>query len=58
MGPDLPAHGVGDGLTCVRPLPKGLEANKTTIKVPVDWQVDESVLHTLVRARLDELDRR
>lgn len=47
-----------DSVELVRPLLNGLEANKKTIKVPVDWQVDESLLHTLVRARLDELDRR
>lgn len=32
----------------------GLEANKKTIKVPLDWKVDKKLLHALVRARLAE----
>lgn len=39
----------------VRPLLNGLEANKKTIKVPIGWQVDTTLLYTLVRARLAEL---
>ncbi len=38
-----------------RPLLNGLEANKKTIRVPIDWQVDALLLHALVRARLAEL---
>ena len=34
----------------------GLETNKKTIKVPIDWEVDAALLHDLVRARLAELD--
>jgi uncharacterized protein YdhG (YjbR/CyaY superfamily) len=33
----------------------GLETNKKTIKVPVDWKVDKKLLHALVRARLAEI---
>ena len=40
----------------VRPMLKGLEANKKTIKVPIGWKVDAPLLHTLVRSRLAELD--
>lgn len=38
-----------------RPMLNGLEANKKTIKVPIDWHVDAPLLHSLVRARLAEL---
>jgi uncharacterized protein YdhG (YjbR/CyaY superfamily) len=42
----------------VRPLLNGLDANKKTIKVPIDWQVDATLLHALVRARLAEISGR
>ena len=34
---------------------KGLEANKKTIRIPLDWKVDGKLLHDLVRARLREI---
>lgn len=34
---------------------EGLEANKKTIRIPVDWKVDKTLLHDLVRARLAEI---
>jgi uncharacterized protein YdhG (YjbR/CyaY superfamily) len=37
---------------------QGLEANKKTIKVPLDWKVDKKLLHDLVRARLAEIGKR
>ena len=33
----------------------GLETNKKTIRVPLDWKVDKKLLHALVRARLAEI---
>jgi len=35
---------------------KGLETNKKTIKVPLDWKVDSALLDRIVRARLAEID--
>jgi len=40
----------------VRPMLNGLEANKKTIKVPIGWNVDATLLHALVRGRLAEID--
>ena len=40
----------------VRPMLKGLEANRKTIKVPIGWKVDNPLLSALVHARLAELD--
>lgn len=33
----------------------GLESNKKTIRIPLDWKVDKKLLHDLVRARLAEI---
>ena len=35
---------------------KGLEANKKTIRVPVDWTVDAPLLRLMVEERLAQLD--
>jgi len=35
---------------------KGLEPNKKTIKVPVDWKVDAALLRLMVKERLAQLD--
>lgn len=40
---------LGDRLT-------GLESNKKTIRIPLDWKVDRKLLHDLVRARLADID--
>jgi hypothetical protein len=34
---------------------KGLEANKKTIRVPVDWKVDAPLLRLMVKERLAQL---
>ncbi len=46
----------GNAIEALGPRLVGLEANKKTIKVPVDWDLDVALLHTLVRGRLAELD--
>ncbi|MFM9131832.1 MAG: DUF4287 domain-containing protein [Actinomycetota bacterium] len=40
---------LGDRLT-------GLESNKKTIRIPLDWKVARKLLHDLVRARLADID--
>lgn len=35
---------------------KGLEANKKTIRVPVDWKVDAALLRLMVKERLAQID--
>lgn len=46
----------GDVVASVAPKLKGLEVQKKTVRVPLDWKVDPKVLDVLVKARLDELD--
>jgi len=47
-----PWGGISD---TVRARLKGLEANKKTIRVPVDWKVDAPLLRLMVRERLAQL---
>ncbi|MFM7061496.1 MAG: iron chaperone [Actinomycetes bacterium] len=47
-----PWGGISDA---VRARLKGLEANKKTIRVPVDWKVDAPLLRLMVRERLAQL---
>ena len=45
----------GDVLASVAPKLKGLDVQKKTVRVPLDWKPDPAVLETLVKARLAEL---
>lgn len=45
----------GDVLTRIAPKLKGLDVQKKTVRVPLDWKVSATVLETMVRARLAEL---
>jgi len=45
----------GDVLAQVAPKLKGLDVLKKTVRVPLDWKVNATVLETLVKARLAEL---
>ena len=45
----------GDVVAKVAPKLKGLEVQKKTVRVPLDWKVDPAVLEILVKARLAEL---
>ena len=45
----------GDVLAKVAPKLKGLDVQKKTVRVPLDWKPDPAVLETLVSARLEEL---
>ncbi|MFM7617542.1 MAG: DUF4287 domain-containing protein [Actinomycetes bacterium] len=47
-----PWGGISDA---VKDRLKGLEANKKTIRVPVDWKVDAPLLRLMVRERLAQL---
>jgi uncharacterized protein YdhG (YjbR/CyaY superfamily) len=47
-----PWGGISDA---VKARLKGLEANKKTIRVPVDWKVDAPLLRLMVRERLAQL---
>ena len=47
-----PWGGISDAVTARL---KGLEANKKTIRVPVDWKVDAPLLRLIVRERLAQL---
>ena len=47
----------GDGaLDAARPLLDGYKVNKKTVQVPLDWDVDRSILLAMVDRRLAELD--
>jgi uncharacterized protein YdhG (YjbR/CyaY superfamily) len=47
----------GDGaIDAVRPLLDGYKVNKKTVQVPLDWEVDRSILLAMVDHRLAELD--
>jgi uncharacterized protein YdhG (YjbR/CyaY superfamily) len=48
-----PWGGISDA---VKARLKGLEANKKTIRVPIDWKVDAPLLRLMVRERLAQLD--
>ena len=45
----------GDVVAKVAPKLKGLEVQKKTVRVPLDWKPDPAVLNALVTARLAEL---
>lgn len=45
----------GDVLAKVAPVLKGLDVQKKTVRVPLDWKPDAKVLDALVSARLREL---
>lgn len=45
----------GDVLAKVAPKLKGLDVQKKTVRVPLDWKPDPAVLNALVMARLAEL---
>lgn len=45
----------GDALARVAPELKGLDVQKKTVRVPLDWKPDPVVLDALVMARLAEL---
>ena len=47
-----PWGGISDA---VKARLKGLEANKKTIRVPVDWKVDAALLRLMVKERLAQL---
>jgi uncharacterized protein YdhG (YjbR/CyaY superfamily) len=47
-----PWGGISDAVTARL---KGLEANKKTIRVPVDWKVDGPLLRLMVKERLAQL---
>lgn len=47
----------GDGsLDAARPLLADYKVNKKTVQVPIDWEVDRSILLAMVDHRLAELD--
>ncbi|MGD9792359.1 MAG: DUF4287 domain-containing protein [Acidimicrobiia bacterium] len=46
----------GDVLDAIDDKLRDYATNKHTIKVPLDWKIDESLLHAMVQARLAELD--
>ena len=46
----------GGALEAARPLLDGYKVNKKTVQVPLDWDVDRSILLAMVQSRLAELD--
>lgn len=44
-----------DALDAARPLLDGYKVNKKTVQVPLDWDVDRSILMAMVESRLAEL---
>jgi uncharacterized protein YdhG (YjbR/CyaY superfamily) len=46
----------GGALEAARPLLDGYKVNKKTVQVPLDWDVDRSILLAMVESRLAELD--
>ena len=46
----------GQALEAARPLLDGYKVNKKTVQVPLDWDVDRSILLAMVQSRLAELD--
>ena len=44
-----------DAIARAGSLLKDLETNKKTIKVPIGWKIDATLLHSLIRMRLDEI---
>ena len=46
----------GNAIELLGPRLAGLDTNKKTIRIPVDWKVDAELLRDLVSARLAELD--
>jgi uncharacterized protein YdhG (YjbR/CyaY superfamily) len=45
----------GDVLAQIAPKLKGLDVQKKTVRVPLDWKVSATVLEAMVKARLAEL---
>ena len=42
-----------EAIKVVKPLLGGLVTNKKTIRIPVDWEVDEKLLNQLIKESLN-----
>jgi uncharacterized protein YdhG (YjbR/CyaY superfamily) len=44
-----------DVLQALTPRLEGLKVNKHTFQVPLDWKINQSLLHDMVKRRIAEL---